>query len=234
MASRSDGAKVDAVEYRAAGITVDVRLNKSKGLFSAEWGEKRWTDTNLVELKRVVERYLRESVTAEWKPVILFKATGSNRYSGRENEWVGLEIDRFYVAKIAGAMRQVKWQNYELDRRHREEKGTLEGLAASMIGSSQSFSWKDNGREFEPPISDHYDTDRRSYSYAGNDDPTTYLPYSDEAWATLLEMQRKIAQLRDAIQGFIKSNDVPRLLATFGMTLALPAPQETASDDSTN
>jgi hypothetical protein len=47
MASKEDGAKVDAVEYEAAGIKVDVRLNKKVGTFSAEWGDKRWTNADL-------------------------------------------------------------------------------------------------------------------------------------------------------------------------------------------
>jgi hypothetical protein len=212
---REDGAKVDAVEYKAAGISVPVRLNKKTGFFNAEWGEKQFKNKDLTELKREVEQYLRESVTAEWKPIITAKATGGNRYSGHDNTWVGLEIDRGYVAEIAGALRWVSW-----DSAIREGHNPIK-----MIACSSHFRWQDNGRKFEPPITDFVEEKPAWRSYTLSEEPKSYLAYDEATWQGLTLMQAKIKQLREGIAALLASNQGQRLIAGFVSQLALPAPE---------
>jgi hypothetical protein len=213
MASKEDGAKVDKAEYTQAGIVVDIRLNKQKGLFNAEWGDKRWTNADLTTIKQEIVQFLRDSTTTEWKPIIITKATGTGFYSGKDNEWVGLEIDRCYIGVIAGAHRRVDW---ETAKRYKDD----------MLRYSKSFYWRDNGREFTPPITDHVGEDRvYSYSSAANE-PNTYLPYTDETWAGLNVMQERIKQIRERIQLILSTAQGHQLINALAAQLQLTAPTE--------
>jgi hypothetical protein len=211
MASKEDGAKVDAVEYEAAGIKVDVRLNKKVGTFSAEWGDKRWKNTDLVTLKEEVRQYLKDSTTAEWFPIIAAAATGGSRYSGKDDERTGLEIERFYVAMVAGALRRVDWSQ--------AQHGNFD--AQYMLRYSKSFHWKDNGREFTPPISDYEET--KTYNYGYREDPHSYLPFTEETWKGLQLMQARIKEIRERTKLILSTTQGHNLIIGLAQQLQIAA-----------
>jgi hypothetical protein len=73
---------------------------------------------------------------------------------------------------VAGALRRVDWSQ--------AQHGTT---STSMLRYSKSFYWKDNGREFTPPISDHEETRTCIPTPRYRQRANSYLPYTEETWA---------------------------------------------------
>lgn len=207
--SRKKPRKVDEVNYRKLGVTIDIMMDPDNLTFFARVAGETLSNPNACRLKVAVIQKLTEVIGLTWIPVIEVKE--AHIWAMGMEAAVGFVLNRFYVAqKVNGFWVKCRW---EIPADWKD--------SSNRLSYSEDFYWLPSHGEFSLPCSHPESQSGRVY----------YLPYTDETWAGLEQMQEAIKQLKVKLREMLSSTEGTQHLARIGANIlrALPAPEEKGS-----
>lgn len=214
MAKRPKSIQVDIIEYKQAGMSAILYLDKKTLVFYSTFMDETFRGKNADDVKTEVFQAMKNAASLEWNPVIEVEKLapfGARYDSWQAHPWVGFSLDRFYIAKrYNGTYAKVEWI---LSEHVLEAHGDLDGMG--MLSRATSFYWPMK-EEFYPPT--------RLYR-PGDDRPKYYLPYTLQLWEGLQCLQQAISALGTRLDTMLGSPEGLAMLANVGqrlMALALP------------
>lgn len=220
MARGKKDRKVETLHHRS-GAKVDIMFDPNPGgeyglTFSARVGDKWFRDPSAAAIRQTVYRYLDEQVQMTWIPVIIVSEIAP--FHPGTASFVGIEVTRAYMANGAdGAVRRLNWDDY-----HAQE-GTFigpsegENVDAWRLLRAQTAYM---GIKSVP--------DGLPFVTKSSDKETRILPYTEELYTGLVEIDRGIERLREKLRDLLGDKEGWSRIAEIGsqMMKMLPAPAE--------
>jgi hypothetical protein len=151
--------------------------------FSAEIGDHKIGAATAEEVTLMVREYLDQNSRLEWVPVIEV-AEIRPFMGGVDERFIGLDIDRFYLAIGGQKVRILRWDEYENPR------SSVGSIDQRRINDSSEYRYKSfvsdgfNLSEFPKVVGGH------------NHEVRSLIRYTDQTWATLERLQQGIEELR--------------------------------------
>jgi hypothetical protein len=210
--SRKKPKVISIVKHPRAGISVDIYLNHESLTFSATVAGELIAGTDGKDVERRVWRAIEASMELDWQPVI--EVHTLHPFASTDEDFVGIEIDRFYVAvrKTDGRLLESAWST----------DGHASFTYAKTFGK-----WSARDGEWKLPCND------------GNGRPSLmdgtlyFMAYTDELWAGLEQLIAAIRALRARLDTLLATAEGQAMIATVGAQLLklLPGPGEDAQSN---
>lgn len=216
MSRAKKDQKVETIRHRS-GLMVDVFFNPNSvgefGLtFSAKVGDRWFRNADAHRLKREVCDYLSANLELTWHPVIIVSEVAP--FSPGRASFVGIEVERAYLAQGAdGRVRQLNWDDYEVTP---GEFGPSSGESVDSFRLSRATqSW--GGLKRVP--------DDLPYVTKHSDKETRILPYTEELYAGLVEIDGGIDKLKLRLRTLLAGKDGWTQIAAIGARITKLLPE---------
>lgn len=230
MARGKKERKVDTLRHKS-GATVDIYFDPNTDgshalTFSAQVGDQRFRNASAEVLRQEIHKYLNENTAATWYPAIVVSEVAP--FSPGRAAFVGIEVDRVYLTCNNGTVRELNWDDYN---REEDSFGFRPGESIDSFRLSRARqSWR--GIKSLP--------DDLPHTSKSSDKETTVVPYTEELYAGLLEIDNGVRRLRERLRTLLKTDEGRSQVASVGASLLKmlpPAPDEKdhiTPDDLTN
>jgi hypothetical protein len=201
---------------KVSGEEIVIYFRAKTADFFAEYGNEKKTSTGMEEVKTWAEQILQSSRNMTWAPVIIVeKFQQPTSY----NLVLSIAASRqFYSLRSDGSLRMTRWPDVR-ESLHSRELSLDEALAKLAELSRDSFAgyWRSEWGAFQPPCA----TKNSTYGSA-----VYYLPYSEERWTALHNLQKALIAQGRMIKNLISTEagstmlhdageSVPKALALF-------------------
>ncbi len=223
MARGKKEQKIDTLRHRS-GLTVDIFFNPNTDgeyalSFTAKIGDQRFRNANAAQLKQEVYAYIEANLVMTWHPVIVVSEVAP--FSPGRASFVGIEVHRVYLTNGAdGRIRQLDWDDYDVadDAFGRRPD---ESIHSYRLSHSQQH-WMGLGKV----------PDDLPYKTKSSDKETRILPYSEELYTGLVEIDAGIDRLKARLRTLLTNEQGWTKIASIGAQLCklLPAPEEVANE----
>lgn len=217
MARGKKDRKVDTIRH-VSGAHVDIYFNPNTSgsdalTFSATIGDKRFRNASAEILRQEIHDYLAANASLVWHPAIVVSEVAP--FSPGRAAFVGIEIKRVYLA-CTDVVRELDWEDYNV------EPGTFGPQPGENIDSYRLSRSRQCWRGIRKVPDDLPHTAKHV------DRETTVVPYSEELYTGLVEIDRGVRRLHARLRTLLKTNDGLQQVAFVGASLlkALPAPNE--------
>lgn len=200
MARKLKPRKVGEVKHKGSGVEVPIFLDRNELDFFADFGGQTLRDGNAKSLQRRVWMAIDAAIRLDWQPVI--EVREMRPFATPSHGFVGFEAGRFlWTRRHNGTLARVEWRNKDVTDKYAYAKTMTH--RAKMV------------EEFDPPYRD----------CAGRA-VVIYLPYTDELWNGLQELERAILILKARLTDLLMTEEGRARLAEVGQAMlkALPAP----------
>ncbi len=223
MARGKKDVKVETIRHRS-GTMVDIFFDPNTGTergltFNAKVGDRHFQNANAAQLKREIYEYLNANLELTWHPVIIVSEVAP--FSPGTASFVGIDVERAYLSQgTDGRVRQLNWDDYEVTP---GAFGPNPGESIDSFRLSRSRqSW--SGLKKVP--------DDLPYRTKSSDKETRILPYTDELYAGLVEIDNGIDRLKVRLRDLLSDKEGWTKIATIGaqLTKLLPAPEEVVNE----
>lgn len=194
--------KVDKVHLPPYGIAAQVFLDRNENTFFAEYAGQRVEDATASGCVKKARKLLQDSLALKWQQVII----------------IGRSTD--------------SWQGQGLEFCAEREEVALSPGSGCI---KRAFRTDDDDPEPEPlhPVDEEHASDPnwgaqwRSYDFPETNKHRVVLPYSKEAWRTVLAIKQAIETTRAKIDELLASADLEQRLVSGNLQLlALPPASE--------
>jgi hypothetical protein len=204
---------VKDIVHERSGVKVGLYLDKKALEFSANYGEKTYTneDGNVVEEQ--VQNAIKASLELEWMPCIQVTPFQSYHRDNEDKEAsVGFALQRFYYAKMPGGDAKYRKSSWELQESWRDRyTKDAPKVYLSRFDSSGDFFYYEDGNSpvpFNPPCTE-----------GGNRSHRMYFVYDEALWLALVQVQAAIAKLHDQLDLLLTDAESRAKLVEYGQSL---------------
>lgn len=200
MARLKKPMKVDEYRNSSLGVVVDIMLDRNRMIFTATFADQEVEHATAEGCKAAVEEIIRASLKLEWRQIIIVDR--------RTRSW--------------GASHNFHAHRHEVADSKDE---TVEREFRTEPDDPQPNTWMESDSFRENIDNPLYGVHKCNHSTKTG----TYevvIPYSKEAWRTVLAINEALKLVDKKINELIESPDIEALLVTGNLrTLALPAPR---------
>lgn len=219
MARGKKNQLVRTVRYAGGRVEVYFDPNPDCLTFHAQVGDKRFTNVSADALVSEVLRYIRDNLRMVWHPAIVVAEVAP--FSPGKASFVGIDVKRVYLANPldGGCPRQLEWDDYapSEDRLGGPQPG--ENMDAYRLSHSREV-WAG----LKVP-------DDLPYETKSSDRKTRVLPYTEELYAGLVEIDRGIARLKARLGSLMGDSAGWQQVAAIGAQLLKMLPETTSTTD---
>lgn len=197
---------------------VELRMDKKTGTWEAEVAGKLLTDPTKSGLEEKVKASVKIVLVLDWIPVIEIGNLGQRNQEDDDRDEtdaeVRLKLKRFWAAKKpTGGWVTASW----------EAAAYKDTLRSDQPAKDMRASWsRETNLDFAKL--DHPIVRRSERSYYRDYAPDIHLPYTDERWSALREIQKRIIELDRALAKLAGSRAGMELLSGGSAPLMLTAP----------
>lgn len=207
--------KVSTHDVRNYG-TIELRLDAAAGEWSAEIRGNTLTSDTRAGLVKLIEAEAAKTLNIVWHGIIEVRGLGKNKVEADDEPAVDLmlHLTRFWVAKkTVGGWIKSEWENAAWRGVWKRDQPTDERTKRAHDAR------RDYTMAIIRPVA------RKTERYGRqHDDHLVHMPYTDETWAALLDIQRRMIELDRALAKLISSKAGYALLTAGGGVPMLTAP----------
>ncbi len=211
---RKGWKRVEIFSHKMSGVSAPIYLNTENGLFDGWIGNECFNGDNIVEVRRAIRETLDERQGFELQHVLeisMLREGYYARHTKPKHGYFGFDLSDYWVSIGPVGIEGLYLIN-ESDYSIADPDEKMERLRRDAHPWRR---WKDSygGGEFKPPCYDN---------------SIIWIPYSEEAVASLDHLKDEVDVIRDNFVEFVNSAAGIERMSTIGAQLmaALPAPEE--------
>jgi len=212
--------KVGVIEHRS-GVKIDLMFDPNNNpnselslTFSAKVANEVFRAKSAEEVSQAVTKFLDSQADLDWVPVIEVRPV--EPFNGRGMSYIGLGLDRYYLANTADpkVIRKLDWDDYDIKPGGFGFNSNYSVAMNRIVHSQEFHGWHGDVRASLPYHRERPGTIMRNTS------DFYYLLYDEATWAALQQIVEGIDRMQVWLDGLLGTDKGRAKLVEVGAKMA--------------